>query len=215
MSFLSRQQFLAARDLSYENMRQQRFQGQFALAFGQVHPVKPDRFRQLDLPAGFLTDEFAPHLGRRTAAVTVRWWWDLWTDFIRRADNEKRYGCLFAVGKREVPGRGPLLFVSGGTQAEIEGDYGQLPEEEKPSSAHFVDAWAALTAVRANAERAGVLLSDPLVPADDPLIEQIITQASAIRLELMRRERARAWEPRPPPKLPASLERLIDRGAVH
>jgi hypothetical protein len=214
MPSLSRQQFLGARNLSPENLRQQRFQGQLALAFGQVHPVKPDRFRELDLAAGFLRDEFAGHLSGKIAAMVVLWWWDLWLDGIRRAGHEKRYGCLFAVGRRDVPGRGPLLFVSSGTALEIQADYAELPDDEKPPSAHFVDLWAALQAVRADAERAGVRLSDPLVPYD-PLYEQIITQASAIRLELMRRDRARGWEPRPPPQLPASLERLIDRVTVH
>lgn len=182
-----------------------------ALAFGQVRPAKRGSYRELDLVAGFLTDEFAPHLGRRISAATMLEFWDLWTDGLRRAENEKRYGCLFAVGKVDVPGRGPLLFVSGGTATEIQRDYEALPDEEKPPSAHYADMWAAMQAVRANAARAGVLLSDPLVPADDPLIEKIITQASAIRLDRMRRHRGRGWEPRSLPKLPTSLQRIIEK----
>jgi hypothetical protein len=210
---LNREDFCGVLGITPENLDVRRSLGQTALAFGLAKPIRAGRYFALDLIGMFLADRFADFLGRKTAAETVRFWWDVWLDGLGRAEYEKHYGCVFLVGKRNVPGRAsPLLFVSAGTFAEVTSDLNALPNDELPTDAQYMDMLVAAEAVRHCAKVAGVELGPPpfFLPPTDPRYEQIITAGSQVREAFIRREKKRWWKPCAPPKPPAHVERLIE-----
>lgn len=214
MKILTRPEYLACRPgLSADLLDTRRLRGHAALAFGADRPSRRNEYADLDLPADYLVCEYASYLGWTAAASIVRFYWPNWIDALGMAEHKRRYGAMFAVGKRDMPGpRGPLLFVGSGTHDELQSQYEQIPDAEKPTTVYTVDMWAVSLAVRADAAEARITLSDPLfVPHDDPLYTRIITAGVTLNDKVVQAAGGRTYVPTRVPAMPAPLRKLIDQ----
>lgn len=213
MQVLSKQQFLACQpNLSKTAYDKQAARGLIMLSFGQQHPFQRGQYLVTDLMAMLLVDEFAHRLGRPLAVELIRWTWPMWTDCLRRAEAERQYGCMVAVGQRTIRGGKSVLFFSGGTAAEIQADYAALPDAEKPPAAYTCDLWALVQHIRADADAAGVALDDPMVP-DTAGVRAAIKAGQAIADSQLERI-TRGAPARPSPAQIAAFRSIAERAWV-
>jgi hypothetical protein len=160
--------FMAASDLSVENLKALRRRDHVALAFGRRDAYASLKYLEIDPVAVLLADKLAPPFGRSVAAQMVRMHCDQWAQVVAVAETTKT-PAYFWVCEFEKDGKRSHL-VAGATTSDVN----QIRQAMQPQARDYqfsqaipVDITGIIARVRANTKSAGFDYSDPFLPAPD------------------------------------------------